>query len=216
MNKRNLSYKIKKKLKLLNVQRCIVFGLIGFCSLAIILCLFWTYKTISNTQTVKLDTAAPEEASDLEPADTPKEILVHVSGCVVNSNVYAIEEGARVLDAIELAGGFTEDAARDFLNLAEKLHDGQHLVVPSIEELNSDTSPFAEVASANNSTNKIININTASADLLDSLPGVGPSTASAIIKNREENGPFASIEDIMRVSGIGESKYSQLKDLICV
>ena len=144
------------------------------------------------------------------PQAAPAPLRVHVGGAVAAPGVYDLAEGARVLDAVEAAGGFAEGAARDALNLARTVSDGEQVVVPSEADIAAQ-----EAASAGGASGKV-NINTASATQLDTLPGVGASTAEKIVADREANGPFKTVEDLKRVSGIGDKKFAALADAICV
>lgn len=162
----------------------------------------------------------------LQPAPTRQPIAVHVIGAVPRPGLYEFNEGARVQDAVDAAGGLLSGANADALNLAALLEDGQQLNIPfkAGEEPAKDSGdeeslilPGATEESTTTEDNPdLININTASADELDSLPGIGPSIAQRILDYREENGPFAAIEDILNVSGIGPSTFEQIKDLITV
>lgn len=158
-----------------------------------------------------MDAAEAEDAGG-QVAPT---IAVHVSGAVAAPGVYELEEGARVADAVELAGGFLEGAAENALNLARVLNDGEQVVVPTAEEHAAQQSA-AEASGGAAGVGGKVNINTASVEQLDTLPGVGESTAQKIIADREANGPFSSPEDLKRVSGIGDKKYAKLADLITV
>lgn len=168
------------------------------------------------------DTAQTLGAAETEQVSTSAHVVVHVDGAVMLPGVYELADGARVNDAIELAGGLTAEADTSTLNLAAKLADGQKVTVPLVGESTNSASSGEATLSADGSgssaaaANTLVNINTASADELDTLPGVGPSTAATIIQDREESGPFTSIEDIMRISGIGEKKFAKIKDYICV
>ena len=161
---------------------------------------------------LELTDAAVAEDAGGQVAPT---IAVHVSGAVVAPGVYELEEGARVADAVEHAGGFLEGAAENALNLARVLNDGEQVVVPTAEEHAAQQSA-AEASGGAAGVGGKVNINTASAEQLDTLPGVGESTAQKIIADREANGPFSSPEDLKRVSGIGDKKYAELADLITV
>jgi competence protein ComEA len=134
----------------------------------------------------------------------------YLSGQVENPGVYEIEEGMIIADLINLAGGFTKDADPEFvskeINLSGKLQDEQRIYIPSINE----SAENKTTSSGGYST--LININTASLEELDTLSGIGPATAQKIIDAR----PFANIEDVMNVSGIGENKFNQIKDFITV
>lgn len=170
---------------------------------AIIIIALFNFFTGSNSISV--------EASEGSPEDVHAEIQVHVGGEVVTPGLYKLEDGARINDAIQAAGGFTENANKDSLNLAKILEDGEQLVIPS----KSGTS--AEGGGASSSTNNgKVNINTADLATLQTLSGVGPATAQKIIDFRTANGKFKSIEDIKKVSGIGDKTFEKFKDQICV
>ncbi len=145
--------------------------------------------------------------------------MVDVSGAVVAPAVVSLAAGARVQDAIDAAGGLTADADLTAINRAAPLVDGQKVQVPRIGEaaqLETGVDASAGTAAASEAGTALVNINTADEAALDELPGIGPATAQAIIEDREANGPFTVAEDLMRVSGIGEKKFEQLQDLICV
>ena len=157
-------------------------------------------------------------ASTPEPAADP--VFVHIDGAVVAPGVYELTGALpRVNDAVMAAGGLAGDANTSALNLAAVLSDGEKIHVPRQGEAmaaGQTSSGAASGPDAGGSSSGLININTATVEELDSLPGIGPSTAAAIVEDRERNGPFASPEDLMRVSGIGEGKFSKLKDQIRV
>lgn len=165
---------------------------------------------LQNSDHSELSEGGKDAPSDqtVEPETT---VVVHVSGEVVTPGVYRVVEGSRVEDAIELAGGFTENAAQDSLNLARVVADGEQIIVSSVEE-----SQSADSTARGSAAGGKVNINTASLEELDELPGVGESTAQKIIDDREQNGPFLSCEDLKRVSGIGDKKYEELAELISV
>ncbi len=144
---------------------------------------------------------------------TPKEetkIVVYISGEVKNPDVYTVSENLRLKDLIELAGGFTENAYVENLNLAKKLFDEDHITVLNKNDITENT-----IATIENLESKV-NINTAPVDELTKLKGIGESTAKAIISYREENGKFENIEEIVNVSGIGEKTLEKFKDEITV
>ena len=154
------------------------------------------------------------EAVTLRPAPTEKPIVVQISGAVPRPGVYALPDGARVQDVISAAGGFLAEADKEFINLAQVLEDGERLDIPFMDGFSPIIpTPVLEPVF---SSSELININTAASFQLESLPGLGPTTAARIIAYREENGPFFSIEDIINVSGIGPGTYERIKDLITV
>ena len=171
---------------------------------------------------------APIHIEPAPPTATPLPWQVHVTGEVNEPGVYVVEPGMIAADAIELAGGMTAQADADRVNLALRLRDGLQVFVPALGEtvvLPTEPAPVidgssgAEVespAAAPPTPGEKVNLNTASLEELDSLPGVGPSTAQSIIDYRTQNGPFARIEDVMNVPGIGEGKFNDMKELIMV
>lgn len=161
------------------------------------------------------------EPITLLPAPTKVPVAVHVIGAVPRPGLYEFADGARVQDAIDAAGGLLASANVDAVNLAALLVDGEQLNIPYSDGAAPTEPPTAlelpgsptETTSENTD---LININTASLEELDSLPGIGPTTAQRIIDYRTENGPFTTIDQIMDVSGIGPATYDEIKNLITV
>lgn len=157
--------------------------------------------------------ASGESASDTV-------ICVYICGSVVHPGVYELPEGSRICDGLEAAGGFAEGADESRINLAGFLHDGDMVFFPEVgEEIPEEAvtgSVAAGVTGSGSASNGLVNINTASADLLQTLPGIGASKANAIIGYREENGPFTDKSQIKNVSGIGENLYNNIEQLICI
>lgn len=151
-----------------------------------------------------------EEQNTAFEEEEPEEIYVYVCGEVENPGVYALAREARVVDAVHAAGGMTETAEEEFLNLAEPLSDGQKIQVPDQEQ--------AEVMKQKTEADQsgLVNLNTADAAALTTLPGVGESKANAIIQYRESNGGFQRIEDIMKIPGIKEGLFQKIKEQIAV
>ena len=144
-----------------------------------------------------------------------KEISVYVSGQVITPSVVTFddEENLKVVDAVNAAGGLTEFADTEFINLSEPLSDGQHIHIPTKEiSLQEKTAPTAE----QNSSGGLVNINTADEKELQKIRGVGPAIAQRIIDFREQNGKFKSIDEIKKVRGIGEKTFEKIKDSITV
>ena len=166
---------------------------------------------------VHADEAVAPSSSEPEAVEVKAQVYVYVTGAVANPGVYSLDEGLRVCDAVEAAGGLAEDADASTVNLARVLSDGEHIDLPTKAEVEAALvqGPAGGASGAAVATS-LVNINTADASALETLSGVGSATAQAIISDREQNGPFSSIEDLMRVDGIGEKKFAKLKDSICV
>ena len=168
------------------------------------------------------DVSSDEVSDDSSPkAPAATEVYVDVDGAVVSPGVYRLKDGARVTQAIDAAGGLTPEADVTGLNRASKVVDGQKIYVPKVGEQQAIGSGggvdgSAASISGGNDTAGLVNINTASAAELQTLSGIGPSMAQSIIDERTKNGAFASVDDLMRVSGIGEKKLAKIKDCICV
>lgn len=188
---------------------------------------------IEEQNEVKLQSTG-EQNAPAEKAE-PHTIYVHVCGAVVNPSVYELPAGSRVYEAVQIAGGFTEDADESYVNQAQTLSDGVKLVIPTIEQTQAMVTENSEVdlvgivgeqggvqetaASAQGETASSdgkININTASEAELCNIPGIGATRAAAIVAYRQEKGGFSSVEDIMNVSGIKEGTYEKIKDSIKV
>ena len=145
--------------------------------------------------------AVPSETVS-ESRDEPLLLAVHVSGAVAEPDVlYYLPEGSRVADALETAGGALPEADLSRLNLAALLRDGQKIQVPLREEA-GESGP--------------LNLNLATAEELERLPGIGAALAGRIVSYREKYGPFAEVEDLLNVSGIGEKLLAAIEDQICV
>jgi competence protein ComEA len=141
--------------------------------------------------------------------EQPAEIYVHILGQVVNPGLYALSEGARAVDAVAAAGGFTAEADAAGINLARFVSDGEQIVVPAVGETPSGAVPGI-------GGDGRVNLNTADAAALDTLPGIGPATAAKIIAWRDDNGRFASVDDLLDVGGIGPAKLDAIRDLVTV
>ena len=173
----------------------------------------------------------PLDSTQLEvltPLDTlaPTRIVVHVVGAVQQPGVYHFNAGARGDDALRAAGGHTNDADLRRVNLATTLFDGQQFVIPRKgEQLATtvppsgggfDSGPSGDSGNEAPTTSRLVDLNRATVVELDQLPGVGPSTARAIVDHRTRNGPFASVDDLLAVRGIGPAKLAELKPFVRV
>ena len=177
-----------------------------------------------NNQNV-LNTSVEEN----KVAEEKVKIIVDISGQVVTPGVITLDEGARIIDAINAAGGMTKEANLSKVNLAYILSDAQKIYIPSvndkevstyISEENENGIIISESSSEGNGKNEseklMININTANEEELQKLSGIGASIASKIVAYRKENGKFNTIEDIKNVSGIGDNKFNNIKNNIYV
>ena len=159
-----------------------------------------------------------EEAGDINTGDTMDDawVYVYVCGSVVTPGVYELEQGSRVCDALEAAGGFSEGADENRINLAAGVRDGEMIFFPMEGEEIPDAAAGYAYGIEGSAEGGLININTADVTLLCTLPGIGESKAKAIIRYREEHGAFRDITEIRNVSGIGENLYRDIADLICI
>lgn len=220
-------YEITKKQK-------IIVTIILFMVIICIIYYFYTKDNIafSADEEIFIENNVEEKIEETEEVNqTSNKIIIHISGAVSKEGIVELEENSRIADAVEKAGGLKENADINKINLAFKLEDGMKVYIPSIEERKNEininnqideeqTSKYITSTSelnedTNQNTGKV-NINTANQTELETLPGIGPTTALKIINYRKEKGKFKSIEDIKEVSGIGDTKYEKIKDLICI
>ncbi len=202
----------------------------------IFLCVFFYTRSNLENEYTELDNynmLQNETSTDIEQEETSK-IVIHVTGAVNTEGIVEIKEGGRIADAVEEAGGFSENADISQINLAYQLEDGQKIYIPSIadekikeeekvlqkeyvtDEAGDDIIVEDETSSVKSKENIKVNINTADQAELEQIPGVGEATAQKIIEYRKTNGKFKNIEDIKNVSGIGDSKFENMKEKICV
>jgi len=159
-----------------------------------------------------------ETETETKASEQASQIYVYVCGHVKEPGVVRITSGQRVYEAIDAAGGMTEDAYPDALNLASPVNDGEKIYVPGQDEASKYDAGSETVSGGDGADGSaaLVNINSASKEELMTLPGIGEAKADAIISYRETNGPFSSTDDILNVSGIKEGVYDQIKSLICV
>ncbi|CAH0135317.1 MULTISPECIES: helix-hairpin-helix domain-containing protein [Priestia] len=202
--------------------------LIGCICLAVGLA-FYIYRTggekpessLQTSDMIKAESSAVKkegESSDqvISSQDSPF-VMVDIKGAVQKPGVYQLPKDARVKDALAQAGGATKEADLRQLNLASKLQDEMAVYIPAAGEEIPPSSPVSSISSSGTSNDQpLVNINTANTDELQTLNGIGPSKASAIVSYREENGLFQTVEDLGQVSGIGEKSLEKIKAQITV
>lgn len=180
----------------------------------------WPAPPVNNDDlTVNSSKTAQKSASKPTKTATSKWLIVDVEGAVNKPGVYRLLATARVYDAIQHAGGLTEQADTSAINQAQKLHDQGQVFVP--DKNNSSTAANTVQTTAANTDNsttdtKTINLNTADVTELQNLPGVGPKKAELIIQYRQEKGSFSKIEDLTEVQGIGEKTFAKIKSQLTV
>lgn len=170
---------------------------------------------LASEDTDRQDDAIQQEISTVEKAledEKSVPVTVHICGAVINPGVYELPPGSRIVDAVDKAGGLSEDADESYVNLAAIPNDGEQIFIPTIEEavIMKQTPQETGMSSGK------VNINTADKTLLCTLPGIGDTRAADIIAYRQEHGNFSAIEDIMQVSGIKEGSFQKIKEMIVV
>jgi competence protein ComEA len=162
--------------------------------------------------------SAPVDAPTAASVTTQEMVVVHAAGAVRAPGLYRLAKGARVADVLEAAGGVTDDADLDRVNLAALAGDSQRVFIPRrgapVPATPGDLSPSGDPGGNGIGQTGPVDLNTASAQELDALPGVGPATAAAIVSHREERGPFTSVDDLLDVRGIGAAKLEGLRGLV--
>lgn len=210
---------IQAKLHMGQVRLPVLVGLTAFALCLAGLIIAGAVGALSApTFSVETGTSQQPQAEQ-EPASAS--VFVHVAGAVRSQGLYELAGGSRVQQAIDAAGGFTDDAATGALNLARVVTDGEQIVVPQVAAADegsvSDEATQAPQGSTDSGTaGGKVNINTATSDELQTLKGVGPALAQRIIDDRTANGPYKAIEDLKRVSGIGDKTFANLSGAICV
>ncbi|MHC8967083.1 helix-hairpin-helix domain-containing protein [Priestia aryabhattai] len=202
--------------------------LIGCICLAVGLA-FYIYRTgeekpessLQTSDIIKAESSAIKKEGEsseqvISSQDSPF-VMVDIKGAVQKPGVYQLPKDARVKDALAQAGGPAKEADLRQLNLASKLQDEMAVYIPAAGEEIPSSSPVSSISSSGTSNNQpLVNINTANTDELQTLNGIGPSKASAIVSYREENGLFQKVEDLGQVSGIGEKSLEKIKAQIAV
>lgn len=167
-------------------------------------------ETTDQSQSFELS-----DDSEVE-TETVAKIVVDIDGCVKKAGVYEVDEGTRLYEVIQLAGGLTKSADTTLINQAEVLFDGQKIVIPEKVETTGNDDVKGTIVNGGMTADGRININQADAETLQEIPGVGPATAENILAYRAANGKFISIEELKNVSGIGEKTFDKMKDKITI
>lgn len=213
---------IQAKLHMGQVRLPVLVGLTAFALCLAGLIIAGAVGALSApTFSVETGTSQQPQAEQ-EPASAS--VFVHVAGAVRSQGLYELAGGSRVQQAIDAAGGFTDDAATGALNLARVVTDGEQIVVPqvaaadegSVSDEATQTTQAPQGSTDSGTADGKVNINTATSDELQTLKGVGPALAQRIIDDRTANGPYKAIEDLKRVSGIGDKTFANLSGGICV
>lgn len=179
---------------------------------------------IENTNEEEIENVLEVAQTNTTKETEEKNIFVHIAGCVQKEGMLELSSNSRIADAIEKAGGLTQEADLSDINLAYLLEDGMKIYIPNQNErqennektentAKTESTPSMQIQDTNTKQN-VININTATQEELDTLPGIGPATAAKIIAYRKEKGKFNNKEEIKEVSGIGEAKYEKMKEYI--
>ena len=208
----------------LNSKQKKIIAIIGVIILLVVLYFIYnknqTIEQYDENILVKTENTVEENSSEEE-----KIIIVHITGAVKTPGIVKLKEGSRIEDAINMAGGLTEDADISNVNLAYVLDDGVKIKIPSNLDIDitedsitteNGENIIEEETISKNKEESSLNINKATKEELQNLPGIGQELASRIVDYREQNGKFSNIEDIKNVSGIGESKFEKIKDLITI
>ena len=235
MSFQEYSGSLRGKLHLGEVNKKAIAGIMAILGIALImLCVgLGSMATQGTADALVVKWAEPGDGESREPAAAEAsehvavhDICVHIGGCVAIPGVISLGEGARVADAVAAAGGLTADAASDTVNLARVVEDGEQIIVPSLEQVQASAQASApsigvqgegatNTAGQGTASGKV-NLNTASSTELQTLSGIGASKAQKIIAYRDSNGAFKSVDDLTKVSGIGEKTLEAIRDQICV
>lgn len=198
--------------RLSSLSRGELIGLVGLVALTLVGAGLWYARSLPRPVEVRA-VPEPSSAAAVSPSSVAAVILVDVAGWVRRPGVYEFREGARVIDAIEAAGGARSRALLTSLNLAAPLVDGTQILVPKAGEAPPVGAGGGSTGSA---AGGLINVNTATAVELEALPGIGEVLSQAIVDHRTENGPFTSVEQLVDVSGIGDATLEDIRELVTI
>jgi competence protein ComEA len=181
---------------------------------------FWYVRSLPSSVSIQAsaDRGGAGKLAAQTPSPTPAAVIVDVAGWVRRPGVYEFRQGDRVIDAIRMAGGGRSGADLASINLAALLTDGEQIVVPRKARAGIGAAGIGGGLTAPGSvgTEPLINLNTATLDQLESLPGIGPALGQRILDYREEHGPFRSVDDLLNVSGIGDKRLADIRPKVTV
>lgn len=208
-------------------SKVLIFFLSGVICFLVAFILIQSIRTdvaVENDSFEKIAVSEKPVATTTVKQERTAEVIVYVTGAVNSPGVIKLTQGARIYEAIESAGGFSDTADEGSLNLSRIARDGEHIRVAHIKNRKVSSAPETEPVSVKKTSvrernvnySRIVNINTAGTAELDTLPGIGPKTAEKIVAYRKSNGSFKTIEDIMKVKGIGPKKFEKMKGLITI
>jgi competence protein ComEA len=201
--------------RLSSLSRAELVGVVALVAVTLAGAGFWYVRSLPRPVEVRAQAPPPVPAPSASASAAVAPVLVDVAGWVRRPGVYRLPAGARVIDAIEAAGGARPGAELQALNLAAPLVDGTQILVPRPGETPPLPAPPA-VAGSGAVPGALVNVNTATAAELETLPGIGEVTAQAIIDHRTEHGPFASVDQLLDVTGIGDVTLENIRDLVTV
>ena len=216
----NMFCELKERLPLGRMGNPALVGIVALIGIVAVVASWHLAAAVSPSEfEVSRASADVAEGESESGASEPGSLFVHVSGAVREPGLCELKEGARVADAVDAAGGFADDAQTESVNLARPVQDGEQIVV-SVKGDEKPASPTASDAPAtlggSGAGSGLVNINTATVEELVELPGIGEATAAKIIADRQASGAFKTVDDLKRVSGIGDKKFEALSGLICV
>jgi competence protein ComEA len=200
--------------RLSTLSRGELLGIAAVAAITVIGAGFWYVRSLPQPVEVQPAAAPPAPGPSVSASASTAPILVDVAGWVRRPGVYEFAGGARVIDAIEAAGGARPGAQLQALNLAAPLADGTQILVP--KEGATAAPPVTGSGPGVVAAGGLVNVNTATAPELETLPGIGEVTAQAIIDHRTENGPFTSVDQLLDVTGIGDVTLENIRDLVTV
>jgi len=181
---------------------------------------YFSNSDSSHPQEELIETIQPiEEINLIESAEeaVQQQVFVDIKGAVMYPGVYELQSDQRIIDAVQLAGGYMENADTQYVNHAQKVQDEMVIYIPiKGEQLGDVSTNLLMLPTESQNKEQKININIADVETLTTLPGIGPSKAQSILSYREENGRFQTIDDLRNVSGIGDKTFEKLKDSITV